>query len=106
MNAIYILWLREIKRYLRSRVQIFVSLAQPAFFLLVWGLVSAGFLGREEKGSYLFFMPPGIVGAWVPLSSVSAGVPIFGARQFGFLKAPRVAPAPRLYIMIGRTLGG
>jgi ABC-2 type transport system permease protein len=27
-------------------------------------------------------------------------------RQFGFLKETLVAPVPRLYIMIGRTLGG
>ena len=29
MGAIYILWLRELKRYVRSRVQIVVSLGQP-----------------------------------------------------------------------------
>ena len=30
MSAIYILWLRELKRYTRSRAQIMASLGQPA----------------------------------------------------------------------------
>jgi len=29
MSAIYILWLRELKRYVRSRAQIVASLGQP-----------------------------------------------------------------------------
>ena len=37
MGAIYILWLRELKRYLRSRVQIVVSLGQPCLYLLALG---------------------------------------------------------------------
>ena len=37
MTAIYILWLREVKRYLRSRPQIIASLAQPLLYLLVLG---------------------------------------------------------------------
>ena len=35
--AIYILWLREVKRYLRSRAQIIASLGQPLLYLLVLG---------------------------------------------------------------------
>ena len=37
MGAIYVLWLREVKRYLRSRPQIIASLAQPLLYLLVLG---------------------------------------------------------------------
>jgi hypothetical protein len=37
MGAIYILWLRELKRYVRSRVQIVVSLGQPCLYLLALG---------------------------------------------------------------------
>jgi len=32
MSAIYILWLREMKRYTRSRVQIVASLGQPLLY--------------------------------------------------------------------------
>ena len=37
MNVIYMLWLREVKRYMRSRAQIIGSLAQPLLYLLVLG---------------------------------------------------------------------
>ena len=37
MGAIYILWLREVKRYTRSRAQIVASLGQPLLYLLVLG---------------------------------------------------------------------
>jgi hypothetical protein len=37
MQAIYILWLRELKRYARSRAQIVASLGQPLLYLLVLG---------------------------------------------------------------------
>lgn len=34
MSVIYVLWLRELKRYVRSRVQIVASLGQPMLYLL------------------------------------------------------------------------
>ena len=37
MNAIYILWLRQLKRYVRSRSRIVGSLGQPLLFLLALG---------------------------------------------------------------------
>jgi hypothetical protein len=37
MEAIYILWLREVKRYTRSRAQIIASMGQPLLYLLVLG---------------------------------------------------------------------
>ena len=33
MSVIYILWLRELKRYTRSRAQIVASLGNPLLFL-------------------------------------------------------------------------
>ena len=37
MKTIYILWLRQIKRYFRSRSRIVGSLGQPLLFLLALG---------------------------------------------------------------------
>ena len=37
MHAILILWLREVKKYTRSRAQIVASLGQPLLYLLVLG---------------------------------------------------------------------
>ena len=53
MNAIYAMWLREVKRYLRSRVQIIASLAQPMMYLLILGFglgpVFANGLARTRR---------------------------------------------------------
>jgi ABC-2 type transport system permease protein len=35
-----------------------------------------------------------------------SGIAVLWDRQFGFLKETLVAPVPRIYLMIGRTLGG
>ena len=37
MSAIYILWLRELRRYVRSRAQIVASLGQPLMYLIAAG---------------------------------------------------------------------
>jgi ABC-2 type transport system permease protein len=106
MSAIYILWLRELKRYVRSRVQIVVSLGQPLLYLLALGFGFGPVFQQAGRGSYLQFMAPGVIGMTVLFSSVFSGIAMLWDRQFGFLKETLVAPVPRIYIMIGRTLGG
>ncbi len=106
MAAIYILWLRELKRYVRSRVQIIVSLGQPALYLLALGYGFSPVFKKAGAGNYLQFMAPGIVAMTVLFSSVFSGIAMLWDRQFGFLKETLVAPVSRLQIMIGRTLGG
>jgi ABC-2 type transport system permease protein len=106
MNAIYILWLREVKKYSRSRVQIIASLGQPLLYLLVLGFGLGPVYQKAGGGSYLQFMAPGIVGMAVLFTSVFSGIALLWDRQFGFLKETLVAPVPRICVMIGRTLGG
>jgi ABC-2 type transport system permease protein len=106
MRAIYILWLRELKRYTRSRAQIVASLGQPLLYLLVLGFGLGPVFQRAGNGSYFQFVAPGVVGMSVLFSSIFSGLGILWDRQFGFLKETMVAPVPRIQIMIGRTLGG
>lgn len=106
MSAIYILWLREMKRYLRSRVQILASLGQPILYLVVLGFGLGPVFQKAGNGSYLQFVAPGVIGMTVLFSSIFSGLGLLWDRQFGFLKETLVAPVPRLEIMIGRTLGG
>jgi len=106
MSAIYILWLRELKRYTRSRAQIIASLGQPLLYLLVLGFGLGPVFQRAGNGSYFQFVAPGVVGMSVLFSSIFSGLGLLWDRQFGFLKETMVAPVPRIQIMIGRTLGG
>jgi ABC-2 type transport system permease protein len=106
MSVIYILWLRELKRYTRSRAQIIASLGQPLLYLLVLGFGLGPVFKRAGNGNYLQFVAPGVIGMSVLFSSIFSGLGLLWDRQFGFLKETLVAPVPRLQIMIGRTLGG
>lgn len=106
MSVIYVLWLREVKRYLRSRPQIIGSLAQPALYLLVLGFGFGAVFQQAGQGSYLQFVAPGVIAMGVLFTSIFSGIGLLWDRQFGFLKETLVAPVPRLTIMAGRTLGG
>jgi ABC-2 type transport system permease protein len=106
MRAIYILWLRELKRYVRSRAQVAASLAQPMLYLLVLGFGLGPVFQRAGEGSYFQFVAPGVIGMTILFSSIFSGMGLLWDRQFGFLKETLVAPVHRLQIMAGRTLGG
>jgi ABC-2 type transport system permease protein len=106
MAVIYVLWLREVKRYLRSRAQIVASLGQPLLYLLVLGFGLGPVFAQAGRGSYLQFVAPGVIGMGILFTSIFSGIGLLWDRQFGFLKETLVAPVPRLQIMVGRTLGG
>ena len=106
MNAIYILWLRELKRYTRSKAQVIASLGQPLLYLLVLGFGLGPVFQRAGNGSYIQFVAPGVVGMSILFTSIFSGIGLLWDRQFGFLKETLVAPVPRLTVMIGKTLGG
>ena len=106
MTAIYVLWLRELKRYVRSRVQVVISLAQPMLYLIALGFGFGPTFQKAGQGSYLQFIAPGVIGMGILFTSIFSGIGLLWDRQFGFLKETLVAPVPRLHIMAGRTLGG
>lgn len=106
MGAIYIMWLRELKRYFRSKAQIIVSLGQPTLYLLALGFGFGPVFARAGAGNYIQFIAPGVIGMTVLFSSIFSGMAMLWDRQFGFLKETLVAPVPRLNIILGRTLGG
>jgi ABC-2 type transport system permease protein len=106
MSAIYVLWLRELKRYVRSRAQIVASLGQPLLYLLALGFGLGPVFQKAGNGSYIQFVAPGVIGMTVLFSAVFSGIGLLWDRQFGFLKETLVAPVPRIRIMIGKALGG
>ncbi len=106
MRVVYILWLREVKKYLRSRTQIVASLGSPIMYLGVLGFGLGPIFQKAGEGSYLQFMAPGVIGMTVLFSAMFSGIALLWDRQFGFLKETLVAPVPRVWIMAGRTLGG
>jgi ABC-2 type transport system permease protein len=106
MSALYIVWLRELKKYVRSRTQIVASLGQPLLYFLVLGFGFGPVFQRAGEGSYLQLVAPGVIGMMILFASIVSGMSLLWDRQFGFLKKTLVAPVPRLRVMIGRTVGG
>lgn len=106
MSTIYILWLRELRRYVRSRAQMVASLGQPLLYLLALGFGLGPVFQKAGQGSYMQFVAPGVIAMTVLFSSVFSGIGLLWDRQFGFLKETLVAPVPRFEIMLGRILGG
>ncbi len=104
--VVYMLWLRQIKRYFRSRSRIVGSLGQPLLFLLALGFGFGPIFRRAGQGNYIQFLAPGVMAMTVLFSGIFNGIELIWDRQFGFLKETLVAPVPRVTIMIGRTLGG
>jgi len=106
MSTIYILWLRQLKRYVRSRSRIIGSLGQPVLFMVALGYGLGPVFQKAGGGNYMQFLAPGIIAQAILFTAIFAGIEVIWDRQFGFLKETLVAPVSRFNIMIGRTLGG
>ncbi len=105
-RTIYILWLRQLKRFWRKKASIAGALGQPIIFLFVFGFGLSPIFAKAGGGDYIQFIAPGIIGMTVLFTAMFTGVEIIWDKQFGFLKETFVAPVSRLEIFIGKTLGG
>ena len=107
MDIIYTIWLRNMKRYLRSKSRIIGSIAMPLFFLFFLGFGLNSVVELPGLGeNYIVFLVPGMIAMSVLFTSVFSGIQVIWDKQFGFLKETLVAPVSRLEIMSGQTLGG
>lgn len=107
LQAIYIMWLRQLKRFSRSKSRIVSTIVQPLFFLFILG---SGFRNAMIPGmagdDFMHYLVPGIITMAILFSSMFTGLSILWDRQFGFLQEVLVAPISRISIIVGRTLGG
>jgi ABC-2 type transport system permease protein len=117
LGDVYTIWLREFKRWSRSRSRIIGSMAQPILWLILFGTAfDAMFSGGASGGTggvpggndldFKSFLTPGIVAMTVLFGSIFAGIGLIFDREFGFLKEIMVAPVARTSIVAGKGLGG
>ncbi len=106
--AIYVLWLRELKRFVRAKSRVVGALAMPLFFLAFLGLGFRKMMipGVSEEVGYVSFLVPGILGMSLLFSSTFGGLSVLWDKEFGFLKEIMVAPVSRVSIVLGRLVGG
>jgi ABC-2 type transport system permease protein len=106
MKIVYVMWLRELKKFVRNRARVIGALGQPLLFLLAFGYGFGAVFRAAGQGDYIQFLAPGIIGMSIIFGSIFNGMALIWDRQFGFLKETLVAPVPRFSTMFGRTLGG
>ena len=107
-TAIYVLWLRELKRFVRAKSRVVGALAMPLFFLAFLGLGFRKMMipGLSEGVGYVSFLVHGILGMSLLFSSTFGGLSVLWDKEFGFLKEIMVAPVSRVSIVLGRLAGG
>ncbi len=104
LNALYTLWLREIKRFVRDRARVIISFVQPLLWLVVF---AAGFGARlliPDIG-YQQYLFPGIIGQTLLFTAMFMGISVIWDKEFGFMKEVLVSPVSRFTIFIGKMLG-
>jgi ABC-2 type transport system permease protein len=108
LPAIYILWLREMKRTWRAKSRVIGTLIMPLFFLafLGFGFRRAVIPGIPAEVNYGSFLTPGIIGMTMLFTSMFAGISVLWDKEFGFLKEIMVTPVSRTSIVLGRIAGG
>jgi ABC-2 type transport system permease protein len=106
MDILQILWLRQMRRYVRSGSRLLGSLGQPILLLLALGYGIGAIYRRAGEGNYLEFLVPGIITQTVLLSAIFWGIIILQDKRFGFLAELLVAPVKRLKILLGSAIGG
>jgi ABC-2 type transport system permease protein len=108
-EAIYGIWLRDIKKFWRERSRLLGGVARPILWLLILGgsLKAAISTDSLHVGvDYQQYIFPGVIGLTLVFSALQSAVSIIWDREFGFLKEVLAAPVPRLSIVIGKALGG
>jgi len=107
LQAVYVMWLRQMKRFIRFKSRLIVMIVQPLLFLIILGTGFNRFQFQGIEGiPFIHFFAPGIITMAIIFSSMFTGVSVLWDKQFGFLQEVLVAPISRFSIILGRTFGG
>jgi ABC-2 type transport system permease protein len=105
LEAVYAIWLREAKVYMRERERLVSSVISPLLWLFVFSVGVGGGIA-VEGADYQAFVFPGILLMAMLFTAVFYGLYIIWDRKLDFLKEVLVAPASRSSIFLGKALGG
>lgn len=105
-KAIYVIVLREFKRFFRQRIRLIVTIARPLIWLIIVGSGFSKIINVPGEISYKQFILPGIVGMTILFSSIFSTITVVWDREFGFLREMLVAPISRATIVTGKLLSG
>jgi len=104
LKAIYALWYRDFKVFLREKSRVASALFLPLFWYFIFG----GGVGTISTvpGNYKHFIFPGFLAMTVIFSSLFNGAYIVWDKKIDFLKEVLIAPPSRSTIFVGKMVGG
>ncbi|MDH4161571.1 MAG: ABC transporter permease [Nitrospirota bacterium] len=105
-RPIYVICLREFKKFFREKSRLLGTLARPVLWLFVVGNGMNSLIRPQVGFSYLQFIFPGMIGMTILFSSIFSSISIVWDREFGFMKEMLVAPISRVSIVIGKAISG
>jgi ABC-2 type transport system permease protein len=105
-RPIYVICLREFKKFFREKSRLLGTLARPVLWLFVVGNGMTALIKPNAGISYLQFIFPGMIGMTILFASIFSSISIVWDREFGFMKEMLVAPISRLSIVIGKAISG
>ncbi len=106
LKAVYVIVLREFKRFFRQRGRLMGTIARPMLWLVIIGSGLTELIKVRGEVSYMEFMVPGVIGMTILFSSVFSTISVVWDREFGFLREMMVAPISRFTIVLGKLLSG
>ncbi len=114
LGGLYAIWLREVKRAIRDRGQLFGGVSRPLLWVIVMGIGLNPYFRGEIYGEFRFVVPytylqfifPAVIVLNILYTSVQSAVSTIWDREFGFLREILVSPLPRTTVLLGKILGG
>jgi ABC-2 type transport system permease protein len=105
-STIYIIWLRDLIRYVRQRSRLYSSIARPILWLFILGSGLRPSFGAIQGFNYTQFIFPGIIAMALIFTAIQSAISVIWDREFGFLKEILVAPVPRTAVALGKAFAG
>lgn len=95
----------DIRKLRHDPYELFTRMIQPAVWLLIFGqaMAHARAIPTSEK-SYLDFLAPGILAQSVLFIAIFYGIALIWERDMGILHKILITPAPRIFLVLGRSL--
>ncbi len=105
-NAVYVIVMRELKKFVRERSRLVSTIARPLVWLFLVGGGMSRLVPTGGGVSYIQFIFPGILGMTILFSSIFSSISIIWDKEFGFMKEILVAPISRFSVVIGKATSG
>jgi ABC-2 type transport system permease protein len=105
-SVVFVMWQREMLRFLRDRSQLFGGVSRTILWLLILGFGLGAALREIEGYTYAQYVLPGVITLNVLYASLQCAISLVWDRNVGLLREVMVSPAPILSVTLGKLFGG